>query len=147
VTDTGARLQRIPALTIRRPWAQLVIAGIKPVENRSWTTAYRGPFIVHAGQRWEPGALTLALDHDLDVTEWPGDYPSGYLGVTNLNGIHQDDACAAACSPWCFRSQKHWDVRESRAFAEPIPGLGQQGWFTPPEHVQDAARALLAVAS
>ncbi|WP_367128289.1 DUF4326 domain-containing protein [Saccharothrix sp. HUAS TT1] len=142
--DTAPPL-RIPALTIRRPWAALVIAGIKPVENRSWSTAHRGPFIVHAGQAWEPGALLLAETHDLDVTPWPAEHPTGYLGVANLDDIHHDDTCTSTCGPWCFRSQKHWDVRQPRAFAEPIPGPGRQGWFTPPDHVQQAARDLLAV--
>lgn len=135
-------LARIPALTIRRPWAQWLITGIKTRENRGWSTAYRGWFIVHAGQAWEPGALTLALDHDIDL---PAEQPTGFLGVARLPDIHQDDACTQACGPWCFPDQFHWECVDARPFPEPIPGNGRQRWFNPPEHVQDAARQLLAV--
>ncbi|OGB09884.1 MAG: hypothetical protein A3E79_08910 [Burkholderiales bacterium RIFCSPHIGHO2_12_FULL_61_11] len=37
------------ALSIRHPWAWLIVNGFKNVENRSWLTNYRGPFLVHAG--------------------------------------------------------------------------------------------------
>lgn len=38
------------ALSIRQPWAWLIINGGKDVENRSWHTKYRGRFIVHAAK-------------------------------------------------------------------------------------------------
>lgn len=36
------------ALTIRQPYAYLIVTGEKPVENRSWSTNYRGPLLIHA---------------------------------------------------------------------------------------------------
>ena len=38
------------ALSIRQPWAWLIIYGGKDVENRSWKTNYRGEFLVHAAK-------------------------------------------------------------------------------------------------
>lgn len=38
------------ALSIRQPWAWLIVNGHKPVENRTWETFYRGPLLIHAGQ-------------------------------------------------------------------------------------------------
>jgi hypothetical protein len=38
------------ALTIRQPWAWLVVHGGKLVENRDWFTRYRGRFLVHAAK-------------------------------------------------------------------------------------------------
>jgi hypothetical protein len=38
-------------ISIRQPWASLVVHGLKDVENRTWRTLYRGPLIVHASQR------------------------------------------------------------------------------------------------
>jgi ASCH domain len=37
------------ALSIRQPWAWLIVNGYKDVENRTWSTPYRGEFLVHAG--------------------------------------------------------------------------------------------------
>ena len=36
------------ALSIRQPWAWLIIHGGKDIENRSWHTKFRGRFLVHA---------------------------------------------------------------------------------------------------
>jgi len=38
------------ALTLSQPWATLVALGVKTVETRSWSTAYRGPLLIHAGR-------------------------------------------------------------------------------------------------
>jgi hypothetical protein len=36
------------ALSIRQPWAWLIVHGGKDIENRGWQTRYRGPLLVHA---------------------------------------------------------------------------------------------------
>lgn len=38
------------ALTVQQPHAYLIAAGEKRVENRTWTTSYRGPLAIHAGK-------------------------------------------------------------------------------------------------
>jgi hypothetical protein len=38
------------ALSIRQPWAWLIVHGFKPVENRDWSTEYRGPLLIHASK-------------------------------------------------------------------------------------------------
>lgn len=37
-------------LSIRQPWAHLIIHGGKDIENRTWKTKHRGPFLIHAAQ-------------------------------------------------------------------------------------------------
>lgn len=44
------------ALTIKQPWASLIIDGYKEYEFRSWKTNYRGKVLIHAG---------LSLDRDV----------------------------------------------------------------------------------
>lgn len=44
-------------LSIRQPWAWLIVQGIKTVENRSWPTKFRGQFLVHAS-----GKMDMAPD-------------------------------------------------------------------------------------
>ena len=36
------------AITIRQPWASLIVHGIKDIENRSWQTNFRGRVLIHA---------------------------------------------------------------------------------------------------
>jgi hypothetical protein len=38
-------------LSIRQPWASLIVLGHKDVENRTWRTDYRGSVLVHASLR------------------------------------------------------------------------------------------------
>lgn len=37
------------AISIRQPWAWLVVNGHKDIENRSWATKHRGKVLVHTG--------------------------------------------------------------------------------------------------
>jgi len=37
-------------LSVRQPWAWLIVAGYKPLENRGWKTSYRGPVLIQAAQ-------------------------------------------------------------------------------------------------
>lgn len=39
------------ALSVRQPWASLIAWGDKTVEHRSWSTAHRGPLLIHASGR------------------------------------------------------------------------------------------------
>ena len=39
----------LPALSVRQPWAWLIVSGLKDVENRPRRTHYRGPLLIHAG--------------------------------------------------------------------------------------------------
>lgn len=46
------------AITICQPYAHLIVRGEKRVENRPWSTRYRGPIAIHAGlsRKWlRPG--------------------------------------------------------------------------------------------
>lgn len=37
-------------LSLRQPWAWLVVHGGKTIENRRWNTRLRGPFLIHAAK-------------------------------------------------------------------------------------------------
>src|SRR5947208_599784 len=48
------REKRLPplayGLSIRQPWAALVVRGLKTIEIRSWRTRWRGRIYIHAGR-------------------------------------------------------------------------------------------------
>jgi hypothetical protein len=82
-------------ISIRQPWAALIVHGFKDIENRSWATRYRGPVLVHASLR--PSVHSLAkvgrqLGIDLPQVELP---LGGIVGITNII-----DCVAAHPSPW-----------------------------------------------
>lgn len=45
------------ALSIRQPWTELIIQGVKTIEVRSWSTRHRGELWIHAGIRPDSNAL------------------------------------------------------------------------------------------
>ncbi|MBL8866467.1 MAG: ASCH domain-containing protein, partial [Planctomycetia bacterium] len=38
------------ALSIHQPWAHAILHFGKSVENRTWSTSYRGPLLIHAAK-------------------------------------------------------------------------------------------------
>lgn len=53
------------ALTIRQPWADLIVNGYKKYEFRSWKTNYRGKILIHAGLSVEKDQVTKFKDYKL----------------------------------------------------------------------------------
>ena len=39
------------ALSVRQPWAWAIIHSTKNIENRVWSTIYRGDILIHAGKK------------------------------------------------------------------------------------------------
>ena len=44
-------------LTIKQPWATLIMQGYKRFEFRSWQTKYRGDLLIHAGKGIDKSAM------------------------------------------------------------------------------------------
>lgn len=119
-------------LSVRRPWANLILGGHKTIENRSWSTRHRGPMVIHAGQRWEPAGATLAALLGFTGYETPGSCPAGYLGVVELVDVHP--AAGDCCWPWGQPGPDihHWVLGAVQAFDEPVPGPGRLGLYSLP---------------
>jgi hypothetical protein len=55
------------SLSVRQPWAGLIVAGHKSIENRSRHTTYRGPLLIYASRRRVRRTL-VEVAHEYDVT-------------------------------------------------------------------------------
>jgi hypothetical protein len=44
------------ALSVRQPWAWLLVHGPKDIENRNWYTNYRGWVMIHASKTFDRSA-------------------------------------------------------------------------------------------
>jgi hypothetical protein len=53
----------VKALSIKQPWANLIAAGEKTIETRSWATDYRGPILIVSSRspKIEPAGFALAI--------------------------------------------------------------------------------------
>lgn len=109
------------ALTVRQPWASLIIEGHKDVENRSWPTGYRGDLFIHAA-----GAKVDEATEDI----WgllDSYAPLGViLGVVDLVDCRRDHP-----SGWATADAWHWVLQNPRP-CRPLPAKGNSGLWTPP---------------
>lgn len=55
----------IRCLSIQQPWAWLILHRGKDIENRTWSTTYRGRFLIHAGLKIDAEALTTFQDNGI----------------------------------------------------------------------------------
>jgi len=49
------------ALSIRQPWAWLILHAGKDIENRGWPTSFRGRFLIHASKGMTRAEYELAI--------------------------------------------------------------------------------------
>lgn len=96
------------ALSIRQPWAWLIVMGHKDIENRTWPTSFRGEFLIHAGKafdhagyqwvmsemgvalpepaRFERGGIVGSAEITDCVTQHDSRWFSGPFGFVIING-------------------------------------------------------------
>ena len=67
------------ALSVRQPWAELILTGRKTIELRTWTTSYRGPLWLHTGTKRDP-QLEAGFGFD-------GLYHGGFVGVFTYRAL------------------------------------------------------------
>ena len=80
-------------LTIKQPWATLIMQGNKRFEFRSWQTKYRGELLIHAGKGIDKEAMNRLSKY------LPEELPAGkILGkVTLVDCIKCDDDFKEKC--------------------------------------------------
>lgn len=121
---TEQSTERCKAITIHQPWASLIAHGIKDVENRTWTTRYRGPLIIHAGRSLDSiKSLDLATRFRFGaISDDPKDWPrGGVVARCKLVDIVRDSP-----SSWAAPGSYHWLLAD----VEPVefrPCRGFQG--------------------
>ena len=81
------------AITIKQPWATLIVLGEKKFETRSWQTKYRGPIAIHAGKTIDKNACNdswikgVLKEHG--ITSY-NDLPTGVvLATAELRECHK----------------------------------------------------------
>lgn len=104
----------IRALSIRQPYPHHIFSDGKDVENRDWSTRFRGWAMVHAGQRSEDADLVRQLSLPL----------GGIVGLMRIS-----DCVRQMNSEWFF-GPYGFVIAESKAL--PLePCKGALGFFLP----------------
>ncbi len=91
----------IKALSIRQPWAWLIVHGHKDIENRCWRTHKRGKILVHASAGLTRQEYARAADFAADLgVVVPGFSEldrGGIVGSVKIVDCVEEDP-----SPWYF---------------------------------------------
>ena len=137
------------ALTIRQPYATLIMLGVKQFETRRWRTDYRGPLVIHAAATGGSTSTDALMRLERRIGAMPTvlaekTYPRGaLLGVVTLDEcLPISPRLIAALTPlerhlgWYQDGGFVWDLARAgrRLFAQPIPCAGRLGlWELPDE--------------
>lgn len=117
----------LPALSIRQPWCWAILHAGKDIENRTWTTAYRGRLLLHAGKAAHRNGVDYLDDVDY-LEEVHGLRPPDDLDRGGIVGVAQlVDVVTRSASPW-YQGPYGFVLRDVRPLAF-VPYRGALGLF------------------
>lgn len=124
------------AISVRQPWAWLIINGGKDIENRDWPTKMRGRVLVHASKgmtraEYEDVRGFLFMDRKLDhlLDQLPSFDSLQRGGI--IGSVEIVDCVTESESSW-FMGKHGFVLRDSRPL-QFIPYKGSLGFFNVPE--------------
>lgn len=117
-------------LTIKQPWATLIISGLKEYEFRGWKTKYRGKILIHAGK-------SLEKEYAEKFKCYSFEYPLGVIlgEATLVDCIKVDENFnneLRNINPLVYGRSNHvenyaWKLEDIVIYEDPIPVKGQLG--------------------
>jgi hypothetical protein len=152
-------------LTICQPYADMIRRGDKPIENRTWSTQYRGLILVHAGQSLRFLDRRDRLRHVLRfgaivatanlVACLPKNTPVPDAG--NAQPVADELARRMARQHWIHAGHGHlfehptangpwcWILEDVRQLDSPIDYKGAQGLWRPLPWLERRVRSLVVL--
>lgn len=113
------------ALSVRQPWAWLIVNRIKDVENRTWRTNYRGLLAIHASKTVDGAAYDVLRARGVCMPELSGMLRGGIVGTVDVVDCVDESDSAWFTGP-------HALVLASPLVCEFVPARGQLGIFNIP---------------
>jgi hypothetical protein len=110
----------LKALTVRQPWASLIVAGVKDVENRSKPIKYRGRLAIHSSLRINEEAME-EFGHLIDTS-----VPLGAI----IGSVDVVDCVVASPSQWAMNGYYHWVLANPHQLKRIRPMKGSLGLWT-----------------
>ena len=116
-------------LSVKQPYASLLVKGVKDVENRSRRTNYRGTVLIHAsakmhdvvdylGDMVRSGLPAMGIEKDI-LRE--ADYAESFKKMSAIVGsVDIVDCVQNHPSEWAEKGQWHWVCANAKKFEHPI---------------------------
>lgn len=127
----------IKAITIKQPYASLIINGIQNVENRSWRKkihkdACKNWLFVHASSKYASKKEIKKIDNIPDNFDYPS---SCIIGMMHINCVGKVSDAVHKCS-WA-KGPNCWYIDAVIKFKTPIPTTGKLGQWDPDPSLHD----------
>lgn len=118
-------------ISIRQPWAWLIIHAGKDIENRDWCTNFRGPVAIHASKFVPTPAEISKIETSMKVQIRRIELRyGGIIGTAEIT-----DCVSEHASPWFFGGYGFVLVRPRPVKFHPL--LGRLGIFEVPGYVPE----------
>lgn len=119
------------AISIRQPWAWLILNAGKDIENRDWPTNFRGRVLIHASKNCSraeyDGAVDFLIARDLERRggglPWIDQFDRGGI----VGSVEIVDCVTASDSPW-FVGEFGFVLRNPQPLPF-APAKGRLGFF------------------
>ena len=135
------------ALTIREPWASLIVSTNKKFETRDWKRNYRGLLAIHSGKQSVPVedyplGLEEILD-DLEITQNDlNNNKQKIIAIATLKEIHlmtdkfineqtELERLTGFWEPGLYA----WELTNIKPLSEPIAARGMPGLWEVPDNI------------
>lgn len=111
-------------ISIKQPWASLILEGIKPVENRTRPWNHKGPVAIHTGKTFDYEGFTSVIrgcsDNVYQIAYDSQELIGGIIGSVKMIDCVKDHDSDYFFGPYgyVFENPKKIDL---------IPWKGQQG--------------------
>lgn len=113
------------AITIKQPWASLIVSGLKDIENRTWKTNFRGRVLIHAGMKadnhWSASVPVCdKVDKFLrEISKGGTDWSNYHFGAI-IGSVEIVDCVQNHPSLWAEKGVWNWVLSNPIMFPEPI---------------------------
>jgi len=102
---------KIKAISLKQPWANMIVEGKKTIETRKWSTTYRGDILICSSKKPDivPAGCALAI-----------------VQIVDCRPMTMRDSEAACCPP--YHGAWSWILENIRPI-DPFPVKGMLGIF------------------
>jgi len=113
-------------LSLKQPWAELVVSGKKKIELRKWNTKFRGDFLIHASKIPDKGGMK-----EFGFKELPCGFIIGKAKLVDVKKYDikgeftKDKNLHLADESW----GEYGFILEEAMRLNPIPAKGQLGFW------------------
>lgn len=131
-------------ITVKQPWAELIVCGIKDVENRTWSTNYHGPLLIHASKQYDVAGEHWLRENASRLRDARHPSMVGGLAPNILGKVSAPRGCIVGVvdlvictrdrnSDWHEPGMVGWYLRNPEKLERPVPFRGALGLFDVPE--------------